>query len=125
MLLLPNVGTPRVNYSETSYNQNESTDLEKLLNDSLGQYASPDIKIYDSIKNQNLKYVSTILILKDNYFGDENGYSKLKEVATNLIYSKFPKESFTGELEFFYKTPGHSESRTTTIGTYIIPKDRQ
>lgn len=125
MQMMPKMEMTQTNYSETSYNQSESKELEKLLNDSLGQYLTADIRIYDTIKNENLKYVSTILKLKENYIEDNNSYKQLNDVTTNLIYSKFPKETFTGYLKFIYQGSGQFRSRSTTIGTYIKVKDLQ
>lgn len=125
MQAFPKIEMAKTNYSETSFNQTESKELEKLLTDSLGQYLTPDIKIYDTIKGENLKYVSTILKLKENYIEDDNSYRQLNEATTNLIYSKIPKKTFTGQLKYVYQSSGQFEGRTISIGTYIKPKDRQ
>lgn len=124
MQVLPKIEMSKTNYRETSYNQTESKELEKLLADSLGQYLTADIKIYDSIQGENLKYVSTILNLKENYIEDDNSYRQLNEAITNLIYSKFPKETFTGKLKYIYQASGQFRGRTISIGTYLKPKDR-
>jgi len=116
---------PKTNYSETSYNQSESKELERLIVDSLGQYMAPDIRVYDSVKNVNLKYVSTILKLKANYIADDNSYDELHTMTTEIIYSKFPKETFTGQIKYVYQGKGQFQVRTTTIGTYIQPKERK
>lgn len=118
MQITPSIPAAKTSYSETSYNQTESRELEKLIMDSLGQYLTPDIRIYDTIKNEHLKYVSTILQLKENYIADDDSYRQLHEMTTNLIYSKFPKETFTGQIKFVYKGSGQFQSRSTTIGTY-------
>ena len=112
----------KTNYSETSYNKAESKQLEQMFTDSLGQYLTPDIRVYDTVKNLDLKYVSTILKLKENYIADDNSYRQLHEYATNLIYSRFPKETFTGQMKYVYKGDGQFQSRMTTIGTYIQKK---
>ncbi len=122
MQLTSSMKMAKINYSETSYNQTESKELEKVITDSLGEYLTPDIRVYDTVKNENLKYVSTILKLNDNYIADDNSYNQLYETTTNLIYSKFPKETFTGQINFVYQGDGQFQSRTTTIGTYIQPK---
>lgn len=125
MSLMPSTTMAKTNYSETSYNATESKELEKLIADSLGQYLTPDIRVYDTIKNGNLKYVSTILKLKENYIADDNSYNQLHELATNLIYSKVSKETFTGEIKYVYQSGGQFQSRATTIGTYLQPKDER
>lgn len=125
MSLMPSAIMAKTNYSETSYNATESKELEKLITDSLGQYLTPDIRVYDTVKNENLKYVSTIVNLKKNYIADDNSYSQLHDMTTNLIYSKFPKEAFTGQIKYIYQSGGQVQSRATTIGSYIQPKDEK
>jgi uncharacterized RDD family membrane protein YckC len=122
MQLMPTFEKAKTNYSETSYNQTESKELEKLLTDSLGQYLTPDIRIYDTIKNERIKYVSTILKLKENYIADDDSYKQLHEMTTYLIYSKLPKETFTGQIKYVFKSSGQFQSRATTIGTYLSEK---
>jgi uncharacterized RDD family membrane protein YckC len=122
MQLLPTTQIAKTNYSETSYNQAESKELEKLITDSLGQYLTPDIRVYDTIKNQNVKYVSAILKLKENYIADDHSYNQLHETSTRLIYSKFPKQTFTGQIKYVYRGDGQFQSRTTTIGAHIQKK---
>jgi len=125
MSLMPSASMAKTNYSETSYNAAESKELEKLIADSLGQYLTPDIRVYDTVKNENLKYVSTILKLNENYIADNNSYNQLHDMATNLIYSKLPKETFTGQIKYVYQSGGQFQSRATTIGTYLQPKDEK
>jgi uncharacterized RDD family membrane protein YckC len=121
--IMPSVPRAKANYSETSYNVTASKELEKLIKDSLGQYLTPDIRVYDTVRNEKLKYVSTILRLNENYIADDNAYNELHGVTTNLIYSKLPKEKFTGQIKYVYQTSGLFQSRETTIGTYIQPNN--
>ena len=44
-------------------------------------------------------------------------------MATNLIYSRLPVETFTGQMKYIYQGGGQFQSRTTTIGTYLQPKE--
>lgn len=115
--LLPKVETAKVNYSKTSYNKTESKELEQLFSDRLGQLATPDIRVYDTVKNKNLKYISIILRLKQNFIADGDTYQQVHEISTNLIYSKFPKETFTGRIQYAYQGNGQFQSRETSIGT--------
>lgn len=119
MQIMPKIDMPKTNYSETSYNQKESKELEKLLTDSLGQYLTPDIKIYDTVKNSNLKYVSTILKLKENYLEDDDAYRQLESATETLIYKKFPKETMTGQIKYIFQGSGQFQSRSGQIGTNI------
>lgn len=123
MQMMPKMEMSQTNYVETSYNQTESKELEQLLTDSLGQYLTADIRIYDTIKNENVKYISAILRLKKNFLADDNRFSQLNDAATRLIYSKFPVETYTGKLKFIYKASGQFQSQSTTIGTYIKTKE--
>ncbi len=96
-----------------------------MLIDRLGQYYTPDVKVYDTVKIENLKYISTILKLKENYIGDDTSYSQLNEATTNLIYSKFSKETFTGHVKYIYQASGQFQGRTIPIGTYLNHKDEK
>lgn len=123
--LTPSVTMAKTNYSETSYNQTESKELEKLISDSLGQYLTPDIRVYDTVKNESVKYISTILKLKENYIAEDNSYRQLHKMTTSLIYSKFPTETFTGQIKYVYQSSGQFQSRSTTIGTYLKPNEKK
>ncbi|SEG09282.1 RDD family protein [Algoriphagus boritolerans] len=112
----------KINYVETSFNQQSSKELEQLLTDSLGQYLTPSVKIYDKIQNEDLKYISTILQLKENYLEDESNYEQLNSLTTTLIYSKCPKETFTGQVKYIFQTSGQMQSRAIHLGTDIKPK---
>ena len=125
MQVMPKMEMPKTNYSETSFNQTESKELEKLLTDSLGQYLTPDIKIFDTVKNSNLKYVSTILKLKENYLENDNTYRQLESATETLIYSKYPKETFTGQIKYIFQGSGEFQSRSGQIGTYIKRQDEK
>jgi uncharacterized RDD family membrane protein YckC len=125
MQLMPTMEMAKTNYSATSYNETESKELEQIIKDSLGQYLIPDIRVYDTAKNGDLKYVSTILKLKENYIEDDNSYNQLHEMTTNLIYSRLPKETFTGQIKYVYQGDGQFQSRATTIGIYLQPKDEK
>jgi uncharacterized RDD family membrane protein YckC len=125
MQLMPNMEMPKANYSETSYNQTESKELEKILTDSLGQYLTPNIKIYDTVRNSNLKYVSTILKLKENYLEDDNTYRQLESATETLIYSKLPKETITGQIKYIFQGSGQFQSRSGQIGTNVKRQDEK
>jgi len=117
MQLIQGAPAPAINYRKTSYNQNKSRELENLLKDSLGQYMIPDIRIYDTVEKQKTKYISTIINLKDNYIEDDDSFRQLNMATQQLIYSKFPKPGFTGQVKYVYKYSGGFSARTIMIGT--------
>lgn len=53
-------------YDETTLNEFVSKETEKLFTDSLGNHLTADIRVYDKIKGEEIKYVSLILKLKRN-----------------------------------------------------------
>ncbi len=121
--MTPSVKVSSPIYSKTSYNEAANNTLKKILTDSIGELAVPDIKIYDSLQNQNLKYISIILNLKANYIARNDDYNLLHEKTTTLIYSIHPKESFTGQIKYVYQNAGQFTSKSTTIGTLIQPRN--
>ena len=119
MQLLPKIEPAKINYIESSYNPAASKELEKLLADSLGTYFTPDIRVYNQIKNEEIKYVSAIFRLNKNYIEDDASYGQLHAITTRLIYSRMPKESFIGQLQYIYKASGQFQGRTVLIGTHL------
>ncbi|HTF82282.1 MAG TPA: RDD family protein, partial [Cytophagales bacterium] len=117
--LMSSIEAQKIKYVETSFNRQSSKELELLLHDSLQQYLTPSVKIFDKTKNADLKYISAIMQLRNNYLEDEGKYEKLNALTTTLIYSVYPKGTFTGQLKYIYKSSGHMQSRTMGIGTSI------
>ena len=113
---------PKIKFIETSYNDQSSQELEKLFTDSLGQYFTPDIRVYDKVESQDLKYVSTIFHLKENYLEDEEQSSRLDSSVNDLIYSRFAEETFTGNVQYVFEASGQMQSSSHRIGTH--PKNK-
>jgi uncharacterized RDD family membrane protein YckC len=108
----PNFKENETKFIESSYNVKVSKSIEKLFNDSLGQILKPDIKIYDKIETENLKYVSVIFVLKNDYLEFDNDFEKLKAETTRLLLTKFPEKTFVGELKYVYQTSTSMTSKT-------------
>ena len=106
----------RVKYVESSYNDTESKALEKVFADSLGQYVTPSVRVYDKIENQNLKYISIILQLKENYLESEANTDDLGRSTTLAVHTVFQRNSFTGQVQYIYKSGGSMQTLTTPIG---------
>jgi len=102
----------KTQFIENSYNVKVSKSTEKLFNDSLGQILKPDIKVYDKIETENLKYVSVIFVLKKDYLEFDSDFEKLKAETTRLLLTQFPEKTFVGEIKYVYQTSTSMTSKT-------------
>ena len=105
-----------VEYNESSYNAAESSELAKLLYDNLDLNDMPDIRIYDSIKAEPLKYVSVIIKLRTNLLIQPAAFREFDDSTTHLIYSKYPRETVRGQIKYYFEKSGAFQSWLTTIG---------
>lgn len=110
---------PGAKYVESSYNDAESKGLEKVLADSLAQYAVASVRVYDKIENQQLKYISIILQLKENHLENESNAQQLQELTALAVYTRYPQDSFTGRVQYIYKSGGSMQKLTTPIGMQL------
>ena len=121
--LLPKIITHNSKFVESSYNQVESRKLEMALKESLSQFLDPDIKIYDTIENEKIKYFSVILKLKENYLdNDGKKFKYIDSASQQIIYSIYLKQSFTGQLKYIYKIPRFTRGYVLDIGTKLDKK---
>jgi len=109
----------KVKYIESSYNITESKALEKLFDDSLGKYLVADVRVYDKIENKNLKYVSIIYKLKDNYLEDESSKTELTRLTMKQLYSMYPENTFTGYAKYVYRSGNSMRATSEPIGIRI------
>lgn len=106
----------RVTYVESSLNENSANETEQLFADSLGTYLTADVRVYDKIeKNEDLKYVSVILRLNENYLDSDDDYAQIKSVTVPLLLTKFPEKTFLGQIKYVYQQPGSMQTRTLPL----------
>jgi hypothetical protein len=106
----------RINYVESSLNEIAAAETEKLFSDSLSSYLNADVRIYDQIQEySDLKYISVIIRLKENYLESDHDYEHIKSLTMPLLLSKFPKGTFTGQMKFVYQQPGSMQTRTLQL----------
>lgn len=105
----------KINFVESSLNQQEGKAVEQLFADSLGKNLTADVRVYDKIQNEDLKYVSVILQLKENYMADDESYDQLKSATVPLLLTKFPEKTFVGRIQYVYKTSGSMQTRTLPL----------
>ncbi len=106
----------RVTYIESSLNENSANETEQLFAESLGTYLTADVRVYDKIeKNEDLKYVSVILRLKENYLDSDEDYEQIKSSTVPLLLTKFPEKTFVGQIKYVYQQPGSMQTRTLPL----------
>lgn len=106
----------QITYIQSSLNERSANETEQLFIDSLGTYLTPDVRIYDKIqRNENLKYVSVILRLNENYLESDNNYEQIKSATLPLLLTKFPEKTFVGQIKYVYQQPGNMQVRTLSL----------
>jgi uncharacterized RDD family membrane protein YckC len=118
--LLPTTSL-KADYNKDSYNPGISKAVENIISEKLGDYLMPDVRVYDSTSNSNLKYVSAIIRFKENFFLDEPRFNAFKIDCRDMIYSVLSKDSFKGKLQFVYQADNKFQSRIITIGLHTYP----
>lgn len=107
-------------YSASSINPSAAIKLEQLLNDSLAQYGTASVKVYDSIYHSKLRYVSVVMKLHQNYLADESQSRALLQKTEQLIYTDLPQRTINGSCKFIFRGPGQMQSAVIPVGTTII-----
>jgi uncharacterized RDD family membrane protein YckC len=113
--LMSSIEGKKINYIESSYNDQSSKETEKLFADSLGQYLTASVKVYDQIQDKPLKYVSVIFELKENYLEDDEDFQKIKSATIPLLLTKFPEQSIVGRVKYVYQTRTSMQTRTLPL----------
>lgn len=110
---------PQTSFVADTYNAPESKALEKLLTDNFNQYYTVSVRCYDSIENRDLKYVSVICFFKESFFDKIGETDQIRNETTNQVYSLFPKELITGQLQYVYRSGNNMASWNEPIGITI------
>ncbi|MFT3981778.1 MAG: RDD family protein [Ferruginibacter sp.] len=107
-------------YTESSYNDAESTALEKALNDSLSRYLSASVKMYHRTNKPDTWFVSIVYDLKENYLQMPAELDQIKRNTLAILDSRYSEGSYTGRLRYFYRSGAGIRSVYEQIGR--IPK---
>lgn len=101
---------------ESSYNQELSREIEKMYSDSLGNVLKADVRAYEKIENDSLKYISVIFMLKENFLELESNQNELINKTTELLDTKCPKENYKGQLKYVYTDATSMQLTTQQYG---------
>ncbi|PKV49702.1 putative RDD family membrane protein YckC [Aquimarina sp. MAR_2010_214] len=106
----------QVTYIESSLNEQTANETEQIFKDSLSEHLTSDVLIYDQIEqNKDLKYVSVILRLKENYLENDDNYEQIKSATVPLLLTKFPEGTFVGQIKYIYQQPRSIHTRTLSL----------
>ena len=79
-------------YVSTSYNKDLSLQLENQINQTQDKYLlHADIKVYDKITNDSLKFVVASFDLKEDYI-DDSSFEDIKAEIFKSMYGIIPKD---------------------------------
>lgn len=102
-------------YIPSSYNKDLSLQLENQLNTTQYQYLrNTDIKVYDNITNDSLKFIDASFDLKEDYIEDPS-FEKIKTEIFKSMYEIIPKEKFILKGKFIYDG---GNTKKWTVNTY-------
>jgi len=103
-------------FDKSTYNQGLSTQIENAVNDSNKLYLQDSqIKVYDRIENDTVKYVSGTFYLNENYIANDSQFEEVKERVFNTMFKVIPKTEFILFGKFIYDGP---ETKITTSRQY-------
>lgn len=114
-----NFNVPKTRFVSNTLNEPESKALEKLLTDNFKEYYTVSVKCYDSIENQNLKYVSVICFFKEPFFNKIEETNQIRSQTIEQLYSLFPKELINGRLQNVYQSGSSMTTWEEAIGKKI------
>jgi len=115
------MGSEKVKYVESSFNASASKSLEQLYADSLGQYLTASVRVYDKIEQQQLKYISIIFTLNADYLSNKEDATTIRNSTMKYLYNVFPENTFTGQAKYYYKTNNSTQLHSFQIGTTAAP----
>jgi uncharacterized RDD family membrane protein YckC len=113
--LMPAIEHKKIEYVESSYNDQSSKEAEKLFADSLGQYLTASIRVYDQVQNSPSKYISVIIQLNENYLESDQDFERIESLTKPVLFSKFPEKTFVGQIKYVYKTSGSMQTRIVPV----------
>ncbi|WP_462250994.1 RDD family protein [Ekhidna sp.] len=106
----------QVAYIETSLNNSKAEEVVELFETELGDELTADVRVYDEIEEDpNLRYVSVILTLNEDYLDDDDDFEAIQERTLPILMSKYPEGTFVGQIKYVYKEPGSMITRTKLL----------
>jgi uncharacterized RDD family membrane protein YckC len=112
---LGNGASDKPDYVETSYDKGLSSAMEQHLDSVMSEYLlDVNIRVYDTVTNDSLKYISANFLLKQNFMENDINFKLIKKEIFNSMFEIVPKNEFILFGKFMYdgKTTKQSTWRT-------------
>lgn len=101
-------------FVKNSYNKTLSTQLETHLDSTQNNYLIDNhIKVYDSISNDSLKYISALFYFNKNYI-DGSSFDKIRQEVFSSMYQVIPQKDFVLMGKFIYEEESRKVSTRST-----------
>ncbi|GGH74207.1 RDD family protein [Phaeocystidibacter marisrubri] len=105
-----------VRYVERSLNESAARETEQRYATQMDSYLTADVVVYDQIEDgEDLKYVSVILHLKENYLETTEDFDYIKSITLPLLLRQFPEGTFVGQIKYVYREPGQLNIETLPL----------
>ena len=110
-ILIESLNDEDIDYIEESYNEELSNNLSTFMSFRFREESdSIDIKCYNKIHNDDLKYISILYFTKnDLLFKDIELYNKFRKSLIDTLNVKVPKKSFVLNGKLIVTTPQYSQ----------------
>jgi uncharacterized RDD family membrane protein YckC len=101
-------------YSKSSFNEALSRKIQTHLNITQDLYLNKSIiKVYDTIPNDSIKYISAYFYLKHNYIEDDY-FIEVKKEVFDAIFEQIPQSEFILQAKFIYLSDNYKQSTSRT-----------
>lgn len=104
----------KIKYVSSSYNENLSLQIANHLNKAHSKYLiNTDIKVYDKMNDDSLKYILASFYLKQNYI-DDPLFGSIQNELFDAMFQIIPRNQFVLEGKFIYESETFKKSTSTT-----------
>lgn len=103
-------------YVESSLNKQSGANLEKLLNDKLGEDFCPKVVVHDKMEKSDKKHIYVLLTLRENILDDEQALKALGARVLDVLHERVKTATFKAELNVAYQpSPSETSMKILTI----------
>ena len=106
----------KIEYVEASYNQSASKELQHMYADSLNYcIEKSDIRVYDKVKGNDIKYISMIIWMKDDCPVNDGRISQFDGDVKRILYKIYTEGTIKGQIKYVNQSPTHMRMKVLSI----------